>query len=94
MCADEAGDQALSALLLRRNREELRRELTALEAAAHRIRDALDAVDTCVVCLDRKREVTFLPCNHMACCLECSKPLTACCVCRTAVVSTVVPRAV
>ena len=37
---------------------------------------------TCVVCLDREREVVLDPCRHYCLCGECSNSLTECPICR------------
>jgi hypothetical protein len=37
---------------------------------------------TCVVCLDREREVVLHPCRHYCLCLECSNRLRQCPMCR------------
>ena len=38
---------------------------------------------SCVVCLTEKRSHVFLPCAHLASCLECSLQLNKCPICRT-----------
>ncbi|XP_022248887.1 E3 ubiquitin-protein ligase LRSAM1-like isoform X2 [Limulus polyphemus] len=37
----------------------------------------------CVVCLENKSAVVFLPCGHVCCCWICVKPLTSCPMCRS-----------
>ena len=44
---------------------------------------------TCVVCMENQRDVLFEPCNHICCCIECSRQLvdgedhtTTCPMCR------------
>eukprot|EP00088_Acartia_fossae_P032609 TRINITY_DN33368_c0_g3_i2.p1 TRINITY_DN33368_c0_g3~~TRINITY_DN33368_c0_g3_i2.p1 ORF type:complete len:753 (+),score=281.15 TRINITY_DN33368_c0_g3_i2:53-2311(+) len=37
----------------------------------------------CVVCMERKSNIIFLPCGHMCSCLECEAGLEACPLCRT-----------
>ena len=39
-------------------------------------------VSECVVCLESTKQVLFLPCRHVACCLSCSKALVDCPACR------------
>lgn len=34
-------------------------------------------VDLCIICIDRKPNVVFLPCRHLKCCDECSSLLAA-----------------
>nr|CAB3225610.1 ZF(RING)-14 zinc finger protein [Phallusia mammillata] len=36
----------------------------------------------CKVCLDRTADVVFIPCGHICCCLECTRALRACPICR------------
>ncbi|KXS13312.1 hypothetical protein M427DRAFT_58836 [Gonapodya prolifera JEL478] len=45
--------------------------------------------ETCIICWDRSRTAVFAPCGHHAACVECSKELTLCPVCRTKVRSVV-----
>lgn len=42
---------------------------------------AAPTIGPCVVCIDRLRVGVFVPCGHVACCLECAMRLTACPVC-------------
>jgi len=34
------------------------------------------------VCLDREADMVFIPCGHICCCLECTKALRMCPICR------------
>lgn len=43
----------------------------------------------CVVCLDKVKNIIFLPCAHLAACLECSFSLQNCPMCRTKIQATV-----
>ena len=43
----------------------------------------------CVVCLDRVKNIIFLPCAHLAACVECSVSMQKCPVCRAPVEATV-----
>ena len=36
----------------------------------------------CIVCMDHKIEVVFLPCTHMVTCASCASALTVCPICR------------
>ncbi len=93
--AVEDHEKRLREIIERRNPDELRRELTATELVAHRLRAAIDEADKCAVCMAAKREVMFRPCNHMVCCEACSLSLcgSKCCVCRVAITGFVVPKA-
>jgi hypothetical protein len=44
---------------------------------------------TCVVCLEREREVVLHPCRHYCLCLECSSSLSRCPMCRQRIEYTV-----
>ncbi|XP_053396965.1 putative inhibitor of apoptosis [Mercenaria mercenaria] len=44
---------------------------------------------TCKICLDNEACVAFLPCGHLTSCVECSKNLRKCAICRTIVQGTV-----
>lgn len=37
----------------------------------------------CQICYERERQVVFLKCGHIVCCLKCSSTLTKCPYCRT-----------
>ncbi|XP_017780178.1 PREDICTED: E3 ubiquitin-protein ligase LRSAM1-like isoform X1 [Nicrophorus vespilloides] len=39
----------------------------------------------CVVCLDNKCEIIYVPCGHFCCCTDCSLPLNECPMCRAAI---------
>jgi hypothetical protein len=39
----------------------------------------------CVVCFEPKLSVVFMPCKHLCTCDDCSKTLTLCPMCRTAI---------
>lgn len=43
----------------------------------------------CVVCLIKDKNILYLPCAHLATCLDCSYPLQTCPMCRSAVQATV-----
>jgi len=44
--------------------------------------------DSCVVCLDERRVIAFVPCGHISCCSWCSQQVHACPVCRGVIEST------
>lgn len=44
----------------------------------------------CVVCLEKEREVLFIPCRHLGTCKNCAINLRHCPVCRTIVLQTVI----
>eukprot|EP01062_Namystynia_karyoxenos_P081401 TRINITY_DN894_c0_g2_i1.p1 TRINITY_DN894_c0_g2~~TRINITY_DN894_c0_g2_i1.p1 ORF type:complete len:660 (+),score=170.71 TRINITY_DN894_c0_g2_i1:87-2066(+) len=46
---------------------------------------ALADRELCVVCLDERRAVVFLPCLHMVCCEQCGEQVAECPLCRVAV---------
>ncbi|UJZ89033.1 iap-2 [Erannis ankeraria nucleopolyhedrovirus] len=37
---------------------------------------------TCLICLERQREICFLPCGHVSVCEICSNGCQKCCICR------------
>ncbi|KAK2363579.1 E3 ubiquitin-protein ligase SP1 [Trifolium repens] len=41
-----------------------------------------DFSDLCVICIDQKSTVAFVPCGHMCYCTTCSRPLKICPLCR------------
>ena len=41
----------------------------------------------CIVCFERKKNMTLKPCNHLIVCQKCVSLLTHCPLCRTAVES-------
>jgi hypothetical protein len=43
----------------------------------------------CVICLTKDKNVLFLPCAHLAACLECSMSLKTCPICRSKIQATV-----
>jgi hypothetical protein len=36
----------------------------------------------CLVCYDKKRDILFMPCNHLCCCDNCSNNINKCPYCR------------
>ena len=44
--------------------------------------DKKSDASTCVICLCEPRGALLKPCNHVCACLECSRQLTQCPVCR------------
>ena len=56
------------------------------DAAERRRRDAEEARRLCIICMEREREVTFLPCGHCATCSACAPAVgSGCPTCRTPV---------
>ena len=43
----------------------------------------------CVICLSKDKNVLFLPCAHLAACLDCSFNLQTCPICRSKIQATV-----
>lgn len=43
----------------------------------------------CVICLDRRKNIIFLPCAHLASCVECSMSMQCCPICRIKVQATI-----
>lgn len=56
-----------------------------LKSAQRRSRD--DGQNKCCVCMERQREVVFLPCRHVCCCQGCAADLKACPMDRREIVS-------
>mmetsp|Transcript_16253 Transcript_16253/g.18635 ORF Transcript_16253/g.18635 Transcript_16253/m.18635 type:complete len:145 (+) Transcript_16253:68-502(+) len=46
---------------------------------------------TCCVCLERQANCLFKPCLHLKCCMECSRRLTECPLCRSQIAKMVGP---
>ena len=44
---------------------------------------------TCKICLDKEAVVAFLPCGHLTSCVDCSKSLRKCAICRKVIAGTV-----
>lgn len=40
----------------------------------------------CCVCIDKKPNIVFISCGHMACCTHCSTPLKKCPICRATII--------
>ncbi len=47
------------------------------------------AQNECIVCFEKVRNCTLVPCGHLACCYECGLQLKQCCVCRQDVQSVI-----
>ncbi len=47
------------------------------------------AQNECIVCFEKVRNCTLVPCGHLVCCYECGLKLNQCCVCRQNVQSVV-----
>lgn len=45
--------------------------------------EATLVTNTCVICLENKKEFVFVPCGHLAACGKCSFTLNTCPICRT-----------
>ncbi|CAH8329207.1 unnamed protein product [Eruca vesicaria subsp. sativa] len=60
-----------------------KKQVTQKELENGTSRDS-DEYDRCVICLERKCDVAFVPCGHMCCCLTCSLMLQGkpCPLCR------------
>lgn len=50
-----------------------------------------DEASLCVICLDARKNVVFLPCGHVCCCRADARGLTLCPICRSAISSVVGP---
>ncbi|XP_045202705.2 baculoviral IAP repeat-containing protein 2-like [Mercenaria mercenaria] len=72
-------------LLKTENRSKHKSEKQRLLEENRTLRDLI----TCKICFDNDACVVFLPCGHLASCVECSKSLRKCAVCRTVVQATV-----
>ena len=44
---------------------------------------------SCVVCFDRQKVVMFMPCSHLAACVECSVAMSTCPICRQKIEATI-----
>lgn len=49
-------------------------------------------IDACVICLDRPREIVYLPCRHFVICEKCftASQLRTCPLCRSPIIDTIV----
>jgi hypothetical protein len=48
----------------------------------------ISEASTCIVCIDREKSVACMPCKHLCLCVECSKNLKICPLCRQEIQST------
>lgn len=60
-------------------------ELSSLQAENSQLNNQF----TCKVCLDKNISVAFLPCGHLACCLDCAPAMRKCPICRSNIKGTV-----
>ena len=44
---------------------------------------------SCSICFERQKVIMFMPCSHLATCVECSVALTKCPICRKKVQATI-----
>jgi hypothetical protein len=51
--------------------------------------DRLKKERACVICLERQKVIMFLPCAHLASCVECSVAMQTCPICRKKVEATI-----
>lgn len=49
--------------------------------------DTSNSDTTCVICMDQKPNMTFIPCGHVATCESCSSKVQECPICRQAIVN-------
>jgi hypothetical protein len=47
--------------------------------------DELKEAGRCAICLDKEKVILFLPCSHLASCLECSVSIKNCPICRKSI---------
>ena len=80
----ESTDSLKSHTELADDTEYLRRRLHRANEELSQERDKF----LCVVCQDLKREVILKPCNHYCLCLECSRALIECPICKSRVRNT------
>uniref|UniRef100_A0A914WZ08 RING-type domain-containing protein n=1 Tax=Plectus sambesii TaxID=2011161 RepID=A0A914WZ08_9BILA len=67
-------------------REEIRKlcdQIDQLKKEKNKYKDELEKVPFCVVCMERRPEMLFLPCSHFVCCAMCSPNLDKCPTCRS-----------
>ncbi|ESU37556.1 Hypothetical protein DHA2_153292 [Giardia duodenalis] len=60
-------------------------------ASNHTTNQSFTNIDTCVICLDRPREIVYLPCRHFIVCEQCfiASQLRTCPLCRSPIVEAV-----
>ena len=44
---------------------------------------------SCAICMERQKVIIFMPCSHLASCVECSVSLQICPICRKKVEATI-----
>jgi hypothetical protein len=57
----------------------------------NKIEEDSDDQDLCIICMDNKKSIVFLPCTHMHTCQECSNQLDNCPVCRGNILKKIKP---
>ena len=58
-------------------KQELTEDLVTAQQQQAAIDDAMADEDLCVVCMDRERSCLYVPCNHLAVCVECDAGIMA-----------------
>ena len=58
-------------------KQELTDDLATAQQQQAAIDDAMADEDLCVVCMDRERSCLYVPCNHLAVCVECDAGIMA-----------------
>lgn len=54
----------------------------AQRLAMARVKKEMEERSRCLVCMEKEREVAFIPCGHRACCQKCAGNLSVCPLCR------------
>lgn len=66
-----------------------------MDVADDNIDELADQIETlkkersCAICFERQKVIMFMPCSHLAACVECSVALVTCPICRKKVEATI-----
>eukprot|EP01102_Stenamoeba_stenopodia_P018882 TRINITY_DN7002_c0_g1_i1.p1 TRINITY_DN7002_c0_g1~~TRINITY_DN7002_c0_g1_i1.p1 ORF type:complete len:414 (-),score=78.10 TRINITY_DN7002_c0_g1_i1:58-1299(-) len=65
--------------------DKLKKIKEKLNTALSLVQEAIEEKDKCIICMETRRTIAFLPCKHVCCCTECSNVVHKCPICRAEV---------
>lgn len=62
--------------------ERQKKEINELKLENKEYKEKIIEQNECIICIENKLQIVFVPCGHICSCVECSKRLNQCPICR------------